>query len=147
MNRFRTLFLLAVVFVVPAAGQTDQVSASDRKAVAEIWSQIAGLVHKKDRAGLEKVYAENFVHLHAKGRIDDRKTRLDSLLAGGPNIDVGGEIAFGFRKYGETIIAAGTIKTTTDDGKPITYAVTKIYAKQNGRLVYVGSHASPVVPE
>jgi len=147
MNRLRTLFLVAVVFVVLAVGQSDQASASDRKAVAEIWNQIAVLVQKKDRAGLEKVYAENFVHLHAKGKIDDRKARLDSLLAGGPNIDVGGEVAFGFRKFGETIIAAGTIKTTSDDGKPITYAVTKIYAKQNGRFVYVGSHASPVVAE
>lgn len=147
MNRVKSVFLLIVILAVPAFGQSDQVSDSDKRAVAEIWAQIAVNIQKKDRAGLEKIYADNFLHLHARGKIDDRKARLDALLAGGPSIDVGGEVALGFRKFGETIVAAGTIKTTTDDGKPITYAVTKIYAKRNGRLMYVGSHASPVVPE
>ena len=147
MNRVQRLFVFIFICAVPAVGQSDQVNSADRRAIADIWNQITVLVQKKDRVGLEKIYADNFLHIHARGKIDDRQARLDALLAGGPNIDVGGEVSLGFRKFGETIIAAGTIKTTTDDGKPIIYAVTKIYGRQNGRLMYVGSHASPVVPE
>lgn len=146
-NRIGLALLVSCLFAFTVTAQSDPVSFADRMAIANVWNEIAVAAQKKDRTALERVYAEDFVHIHAKGKIDNRKERLDAILLGGPTIDTGGEVAFGFRKYGDTIVAAGTIKTTSDDGKPITYAVTKIYARQKGRIVYVGSHASPVIPE
>lgn len=146
MSRPVLAVVLAIVLgcSLELSAQSNQVSASDRAAVAGLWNEIIAAAQKKDRAALERIYAEDFLHIHAKGIADDRKTRIDALLAGGPTIDTGGEVDLRLRRFGETIIAAGKIKTVTDDGKPVTYAVTKIYGRSKERLLYLGSHASVV---
>jgi ketosteroid isomerase-like protein len=110
-----------------------------------VWNEIATAVQKKDRKALEQVYAEDFYHVHAKGKIDDRKNRLDAILSGEPTIDVAVQWDVGLRRYGDTVIAVGTVKST-ESGQPATYAVTRVYVSQNGRWVYASSHASAVVP-
>ena len=143
------LFILAVLlFLILAAdiyGQTGQPNAADKSAIASLWNEIIAAVRKKDRLALEQIYADDFTHVHAQGKIDDRKARIDTLLSGESTIDTGGEIDFGLRKYADTMIAVGTVKITADDGKAAVYAVTKLYVRRKDRWVYASGHASPVV--
>lgn len=143
MNRLLVTGLAMFLFPFAAFAQTP-VPAADKAAIAGVWNEIAAAVQKKDRKALEQIYVEDFYHVHAVGKIDDRKTRLDALLSGEPTIDTAGQVNLGLRKYGDTVIAVGTI-STVEDGKPVTYAVTRVYARHNGRWVFASSHASKVV--
>ena len=146
MSRPILVGVVPLFLAVAAAAQGTQASTADKAAIAGVWNEITTAAHKKDRKALEQVFAEDFFHVHAKGKIDDRKARLDAILSGETTIDTSGHAEFGFRKYGDTIVAVGTIKTT-DEGRPITYAVTRVYVRQKDRWVFASSHASPVVPE
>jgi ketosteroid isomerase-like protein len=145
MNRKMIAGIVLLILTASAAAQATQASAADKAAIAGVWNEIATAVQKKDRKALEQVYAEDFYHVHAKGKIDDRKNRLDAILSGEPTIDVAVQWDVGLRRYGDTVIAVGTVKST-ESGQPATYAVTRVYVSQNGRWVYASSHASAVVP-
>lgn len=143
MSRPFVAGVVSLLFAFAVAAQTP-VPAADKAAIAGVWNEIAAAVQKKDRKALEQIYAEDFYHVHAKGKIDDRKARLDAILSGEPTIDTAGQMNFGLRKYGDSLIAVGTINVM-EDGKPATYAATRVYVRQNGRWVFASSHASPVV--
>ena len=143
MNRLFAAVIVSLLFAFAIAAQTP-VPPADKAAIAGVWNEIGAAVQKKDRKTLEQIYAEDFYHVHAKGKIDDRKARLDGIFSGEPTIDTAGQINFGLRKYGDTVIAVGTVNVL-EDGKSATYAVTRVYVRQNGRWVFVSSHASAVV--
>ena len=144
MNKLMLAAALLAFLAAAAAGQSAQVTQAEKMAIAKVWGDVADAAAKKDRKALEAIYAADFVHVHAKGLIDDRTKRLDAILTGEPTIDTATQIDLAFRKYGDTIIAAGTATVNGDDGKPVTYAVTRVYVKEKGRWVFASSHASPV---
>jgi len=146
MSKLLLAAVVSMLLAVAAAGQGTPVSAADKSAIAGVWNDIISAAQKKDRRALEQIFAEDFFHVHAKGKIDDRKARLDAILSGEATIDTAGKVEFGFRQYGDTIVAVGAIKTT-DGGRPVTYAVTRVYVKQKGRWVFASSHASSVMAE
>jgi hypothetical protein len=143
----RKIFLasiLTLVSMVFVSAQTQAISGAERAAIARLWSDVNAAVQKRDRASLERIYAEDFTHVHASGKIDDRGARLATLLSGEATIDTASEIDFALRKYGETIIAVGMVKVTGGEGKVVTYSVTRVYVRSKGKWRFAASQASRV---
>ncbi len=141
-----TVFIVLVGGAMSAFAQPS-VTAAERSAIASVWNEIGAAVQAKDRAALEKIYTEDFLHVHAIGKIDDRKIRLDVLLSGEPTIDTAAAVEVGFRKYGDLIVAVGKISMIDKDSKSTLYSVTRVYVKQNGRWRFASSHASLIAPK
>ena len=142
MNKTIVVVALMGLFAIGLAAQTIQVPAADRAALARLSTEITSAVLKKDRVALERIYAEDFVHVHAKGNFDDRKRRLDSILSGEPTVDTPERFDLGLRKYGDTIVAVGTVTVKERDGKSVKYSVTRVYVKVAGQWIYASSHAT-----
>lgn len=143
--------LLSVALIVVANGVSvfaqTTVTSDEKAEIASLWNDIGVAVRLKDRKALERIYSEDFVHVHAVGKIDDRKRRLDVLLSGEATIDSAGTVEIGFRKYGDVVVAVGKVKMPADGGNTVEYAVTRVYARQVGRWRFVSSHASPLAVE
>ncbi len=139
MNRLLIFIVFAVALGVSNAFAQSTISSADRTAIAAVWSELAAAVKLKDRVALERI------HVHAVGKIDDRKARLDVLLSGEATIDTAAAIEVGLRKFGDVIVAVGKVSTNGDDGKPVANSVTRIYVQRQGRWRFASSHASAIV--
>lgn len=136
--------ILILVSAVLISAQSDAISRAERMAITKLWSDVNAAAQKRDKSSLEQIYVEDFTHVHASGKIDDRNTRIATLLSGEPTIDTASEIDFGLRKYGDTIVAVGTVKMRGSDSRLTAYAVTRIYIRSKGKWRFVASQASKV---
>lgn len=141
--------LLALIFVGLFAVTALTAQASEKKnekAVAEINSlrrRTVELIQKRDRAALREIYAEDFSHTHASGKVDDKRTRLDVLVSGEKTIDTALAEDVSIKIFGEqTAVATGKSTLTSGDGTATTYRWTIVYAKIGKKWTIAASQAT-----
>lgn len=137
-------FVLCIVVSTGVFGQADTISKAEKDAINDISVQIKKAIDAKDSKALEQLYSVDFVHIHAIGKLNDRSTRIAALVSGEPTIDSKGVDGFSLRKYGNTIIATGKIAMINEEGDPVVYSVTRVFARSGNRWLLVSSHASQV---
>lgn len=133
------LFLAASVHA-----QAEVVSKADSDAINALSAGIKKAIDAKDKKALEQFYSPDFIHVHAIGKFNDRAARIAGLVSGEPTIDSKGVEGFQLRKIGSAVIATGKIATVDDNGDPVVYAVTRVFAKSANKWQLVSSHASKV---
>lgn len=110
--------LLALVAAQPASGQSPRSAVDADAAVhAEILNmreKIRAAVAAKDRAALERLYAENFSHIRDSGRMDLKDDRIALLLSGASTIETAPEDEFAVQSYGSGAAAAMGVSRVTD---------------------------------
>lgn len=110
--------VLALAAAQPALGQTPRATPDADAAVhAEILNmreKIRAAVAAKDRAALERFYAENFSHIRDSGRMDLKDDRIALLLSGASTIETAPEDAFSVQSYGPGAAAAIGVSRVTD---------------------------------
>jgi ketosteroid isomerase-like protein len=129
---------------VEAFGQAEAISKAEKDAINDISIQIKKAIDAKDSKALEQLYSVDFVHIHAIGKINDRSARIAALVSGEPTVDSKGVEGFNLRKFGNAIIATGKIAMINDEGDPVVYSVTRVFARSGNRWLLVSSHASQV---
>jgi hypothetical protein len=94
---------------LPAAPQTvAQPSAAATQEVLALREKIRAAVAAKDRAALEALYADNFMHMRDSGRADLKAERIGLLLAGEQTIETAPEEEVAVQVYGPaTAVATG----------------------------------------
>ena len=112
--------LLALAAAQPALGQTPR-SALDADAavhaeILNVRERIRAAVAAKDRAALERLYAENFSHIRDSGRMDLKDDRIALLLSGASAIETAPEDEFSVQSYGSGAAAAIGVSRITDGG-------------------------------
>lgn len=137
-------FALVLLLSTGAFGQAETISKGETDTINQLSVQIKKAIEAKNTKALEKLYSADFVHIHAIGKVNDRSTRIAALVSGEPTIDSKGVEGFNLRKYGNSIIATGKIAMINEDGDPVVYAVTRVFAKSENRWLLVSSHASQV---
>lgn len=106
-------------------------------------STLQTAIRRRDSATLERLYANDFSHTHAIGRVDDKATRIAALVNGGATIESVAPDEVAVRIYPPmAAVATGSSTLTGDDGKPVTYRWTTLYVKRAGRWHIAASHAS-----
>jgi len=137
------LFLIFSFALITAA----QTSSRVEKEILAVRQTVAEAIAKNDRAVLAAIFADDFVHTHAVGRVDDKERRLDGLLDGGANLESVAPSEIRVRSFGKnTAVANGRTKIAADDGE-ITYQWTAVYVKLRGKWCVAASQATRVSPE
>ena len=113
----------------------------DKKMLSEITAfrqKLSEAIEKRDRKTLEMLFAEDFTHTHAIGKVDGKTARIDSILEGGKTLETVKPDEIEIRFYGKnTAIAVG--QTTIDDA---VYRWTLVYIKNKKGWQIAASQAS-----
>ncbi|HEX2215782.1 MAG TPA: nuclear transport factor 2 family protein [Xanthobacteraceae bacterium] len=89
----------------PGVADEDQPVAHEVEAFREF---IARAIKKRDARALRALYADDFTHTHASGRVDGKDAHITSVLAGGPTIETAPVEELLYRVFGtHTIIVSG----------------------------------------
>lgn len=99
---------------------------------------------KKDRAGLERLLADDFVYIHSNGTLANRAAEITEAMSAdikwtGSKLD-GQRV----RVYGDTAIVTG-IQTLTGSGKGYVSGArryTNLWVRRNGRWQTVGGQST-----
>lgn len=145
----RVLLTVFSIFLVTfaASGQTsgganknEQVKEELRKLFVELNEAF----EKRDRAALERIYADEFVWVHANGFVDDRATHINDAFSievrtplQVPNFD-------GLRVYGDAAINKHILPPA--GGRGALYS-TSVFARRDGRWQIVHVQGTLMLPE
>lgn len=86
--------LLALVLALANAASahppsilSEQAEKATAEEVVEFRKTVSRAIEKKDAAALRKIYAKDFTHTHASGKVDGKEARIATVLAGDPVIE------------------------------------------------------------
>ncbi len=133
--------MVAVLFLtIISHAQTNEKIISE---ITDLRRQTVEAIEKRDRKTLEEIYAEDFSHTHASGKIDDRKTRLDTFVSGEKTIDTAQAEDLKIKIFGkQTAIASGKSSVKSDDGTFPVYRWIVVYAKIGKKWRIAASQAT-----
>lgn len=136
------MFHLILVVVLLAGALDAKAQPAQDPAVARVKDELRALAQalndatlKGDRAALERIYAPEFVFVHAYGYVDDRATQITQILERGtvfplPTFDPPNELLI----YGDVAVFRMP-KSATDDGSPAWGTIISV--KREGRYQIV----------
>ncbi|HEX8168829.1 MAG TPA: nuclear transport factor 2 family protein [Beijerinckiaceae bacterium] len=124
----------------PAGG----VSATQE--VLALREKIRAAAAAKDRAVLEALYADNFMHMRDSGRADLKAERIALLVAGEPAIETAPEDGLSVQVYGSATAVATGASPIRDaaTGKPSLFRWVVVYFKGDAGWQVALSQASRV---
>ena len=124
----------------PAAG------ASATQEILALRERIRAAAAAKDRAALEALYADNFMHMRDSGRADLKGERIALLVAGEPAIETAPEDGLSVQVYGfATAVATGASPIRdAATGKPAQFRWVVVYFKGDAGWQVALSQASRV---
>jgi ketosteroid isomerase-like protein len=124
----------------PAAG------ASAAQEILALRERIRAAAAAKDRAALEALYADNFMHMRDSGRADLKAERIALLLAGEPAIETAPEDGLAIQVYGgSTAVATGSSPIRDGaTGKPAQFRWVVVYFRGEAGWQVALSQASRV---
>lgn len=142
MARMRRIVLVmccaALSILSPARPASAQ--ASRQQVILDLRAAIASAAARKDAEALRALFTDDFTHTHAVGRVDDKATRLRSLVGADDTIEKVAPSEIAIRFYGDdTAVAIG--RTTIG---PDRFRWTTVYVRRGGRWMAAASHASKV---
>lgn len=130
-GRREALIALLAAAAAPgaAAAQRDSdVEAAPR--ILEFRDRIKAAVAARDRATLERLYHDGFMHLRDSGRVDLKADRIALLLSGDVTIETAREEQVVVHAFGPAMAAATGVSGIKDGaGKPIRFRWLSVYVK------------------
>ena len=112
--------------------------------VVEFRKAVNRAIEKKDAVALRKIYADGFAHTHTTGKVDDKKARIASVLAGDPVIETAPVTDLIIRVPGgwTAIVRGQSPIASKSDGKTHNYAWTAVYVRAGDSWQIAASHAT-----
>ena len=126
--------------------RTPTAGASATQEILALRERIRAVAAAKDRAALEALYADNFMHMRDSGRADLKAERIALLLAGEPAIETAPEDGLAIQVYGAaTAVATGSSPIRdAATGKPAQFRWVVVYFKTDTGWKVALSQASRV---
>lgn len=144
MKRIAITLILSFLLSLSAAAQQNKARAE--KEIVVLRQTIAAAIGRKDQTALARIFADDFVHTHATGKIDGKNQRLAGVLDGEPNIESVAPEEMRVRTFGKnTAVAHGRTRIAAN-GKEIVYQWTAVYFKQKGRWRVAATQATALAP-
>ncbi len=136
-------FSIALVFAsICSLAINAQTNGKDNKKmlseITDFRQRLHQAIEKRNRKTLETLFAGDFTHTHAIGKVDGKTKRIDSILTGDKTLESAAPDEIAIRFYGKnTAIAIG--QTTIDE---TIYRWTIIYVKDKNGWQIAASQAS-----
>lgn len=141
----KILTTLAIVLVttVAALGQAHVEENKDAKVKDEIQKLFADLnqaITKKDRAALERVYADEFQFVRPSGAVLNKTAHIDGVMSNDPlsSIPVPAPAADRLLVIGDTVISRHVVRAT---------ATSSVFVKRDGRWQLLHAQGTRLAPE
>ncbi len=139
--KFSAHLICVSLFSIGVSAQSS--NGNDQKLFDEITvfrQKLSGTIEKQDRKALETLFADDFTHTHAVGRIDDKEMRINAILTGDKTLEAVVPDEIKIRFYGKNMaIAVG--KKTIDEN---IYRWTMVYVKIKKGWQMAASQASKI---
>jgi hypothetical protein len=140
-NFYKFLLALLFAFVCSLAIDAQTGGKDSKKMLAEITDfrqKLIQAIEKRDRKTLENLFAEDFTHTHAIGKVDGKLKRIEAILTGDKTLESVQPDEIAIRFYGEnTAVVVG--QTTIEDA---IYRWTIVYVKTGGKWQIAASQAT-----
>jgi hypothetical protein len=130
-DRREALLALLAAAAVPGAAAAQAATDTDAAPrLLEFRDRIRAAVTARDRATLERVYHDGFMHLRDTGRVDFKADRIALLLSGDVTIETAREEQVVVLAFGPGTAAATGVSAIKDEaGKPTRFRWLTIYVK------------------
>jgi ketosteroid isomerase-like protein len=121
-------------------------AASATQEVLALREAIRAAIAKKDKAALEALYADNFMHLRDSGRADLKGERIALLLSGEETIETAPENGVAVQVYGTSTAVATGASPIKDagTGRSAMFRWLAVYVRAEDRWQVALSQASRV---
>ena len=135
--------ILLVLLATPVFSQAHADQAKEDKTKEEIQKLFRALneaIIKKDRAGLEKIYADEFQFIRPSGAVLNKTSQISGILANDPmsSTPIAGPAADRIMLFGDVIVLRNTVRGT---------AITSIVVKRNGQWQLLHAQSTRLAAE
>ena len=129
--RGRREALLSLLAIAAAPGGVAAQPAADAAPrILEFRDRIKAAVAARDRATLERLYHDGFMHLRDSGRVDLKQDRIALLLSGDVTIETAREEQVVVHAFGPATVAATGVSALKDAaGKPVRFRWLTVFVK------------------
>lgn len=141
----RTLITVAIVLLVAsgvAAQAHDNLSKDDRvkEEVLKLFAELNAAITKKDRAALERLYADEFQFIRPAGAVATKAAHIDGIMSNDPlsSTPVPAPALEQLMVYGDVVISRGIVRST---------AVTSVFVKKDGQWRLLQAQGTRLAPE
>jgi len=135
--------VLLVLLATPAFSQAHAAQAKEDKTKEEIQKVFGDLneaIVKKDRAGLEKVYADEFQFIRPSGAVLNKTSQISGILANDPmsSTPIPAPAADRIMLFGDVVVLRNTVRGS---------AITSIVVKRNGQWQLLQAQSTRLAAE
>jgi hypothetical protein len=129
-RREALLSLLAIAAAPAAAAAQPAADADAAPRILEFRDRIKAAVAARDRATLERLYHDGFMHLRDSGRVDLKQDRIALLLSGDVTIETAREEQVVVNAFGPATVAATGVSALKDAaGRQARFRWLTVYVK------------------
>jgi hypothetical protein len=136
------LAVLGVLLATPAAsaqaGAGQGKDAMVREELRKLHSDYQEAGSKRDRAALERIFADGYVWVHGNGRVTGRAQHIDNILGNTSQFSAPAPSFDQLTVYGDTAI----LRVTERDG----LFATTVFARRDGRWQFVHAQGTLLPP-
>lgn len=146
MKRFIALTLLGVLVAVPAHAQTG--TATERDVLKASQALDEASLMKKDRATMERLYADDYMYTHSNGRVLNKAQEIAEAMSPDQAWTAHKSDDMKVRLFGNVAVVTG-VSTLTGSAKGYVAGprrFTEVWVKRSGRWQQVGGQ-STLVPK
>lgn len=138
-----TAFALVLVTTVAVFAQTHGAGAKEAKVKDEIQKLFADLnqaITTKDRAALERLYADEFQFIRPSGAVIDKVAQISGVMSNDPlsSTPVPAPPLDNLMVYGDVVISRNIVRAA---------AVNSVFVKRDGRWQLLQAQATRLAPE
>jgi hypothetical protein len=131
--------LLASPLALGQAGAAQDPHAQAKEGLRKLYADLNEAGSKRDRAALERLFAEGYVWVQGNGRVITKAKHIENILGNASQFSLPAPSFEQLTVYGDTAI----LRITERDG----LFATTIYAKRDGRWQFVHGQGTLLPPE
>jgi ketosteroid isomerase-like protein len=144
MKRIIALTLLGVLFAVPIHAQTPNATEQEVLKASQMLNEAN--FNKKDRATMERLYADDYMYLHSNGTVNNKAQEIAEYMSPDLKWTAQKSDDLKVRIYGDVAVVTG-VSTLTGSAKGYVSGArrfTQLWVRRNGSWQSIGGQSTLV---
>ncbi len=133
--------VFAILIIVSAISAQNRNSKIETE-IVNFRAEISRAVKAKDRAALERFFADGFTHTHASGKVDGKRERVDFFIAGEPTIEDVEPDEIRVTVFNKNLASAVGKTTLLFGAEKRSFQWTGVFYREKGKWKVITTHAT-----